>query len=224
YWWGEGVARPRGPSPFLIEARDRCLAGAGVVDVWAARPPDGAANPTAERVARAGWPSDPRGGRRAAQQDGAARLRAARRATRPTAERVARAVWPSAPLGERRSAMEEGAALVRAALRAKTPPPVPDELPEPEREEARRWVYEVDLLLAERARRRRRDVTEVALPSHLSVSQLVALHRDPAALARALRRPLPAAPNPYARRGTAFHLWLEQRFGASGLLDIDELP
>ncbi|MFS8478251.1 MAG: ATP-dependent DNA helicase [Micromonosporaceae bacterium] len=186
YWWGEGVARPRGPSPFLIEVRDRCLAGAGVVDVWAARPPDGATNPTAERVARAVWPSD--------------------------------------PLGERRSAMEEGAALVRAALRAKTPPPVPDELPEPEREEARRWAYEVDLLLAERARRRRRDVTEVALPSHLSVSQLVALHRDPAALARALRRPLPAAPNPYARRGTAFHLWLEQRFGASGLLDIDELP
>jgi DNA helicase-2/ATP-dependent DNA helicase PcrA len=186
YWWGEGVARPRGPSPFLVEVRDRCLAGAGVVDVWAAGPAEGATNPTAERVARAVWPSD--------------------------------------PLGERRPAMEEGAALVRAALRAKTPAPAPDELPEPEREEARRWAYEVDLLLAERARRRRRDVTEVALPSHLSVSQLVTLHRDPAALARALRRPLPAAPNPYARRGTAFHLWLERRFGASRLLDIDELP
>jgi DNA helicase-2/ATP-dependent DNA helicase PcrA len=32
------------------------------------------------------------------------------------------------------------------------------------------------------------------------------------------------APNPHARRGTAFHAWLEQRFGAVGLLDIDELP
>jgi DNA helicase II / ATP-dependent DNA helicase PcrA len=31
-------------------------------------------------------------------------------------------------------------------------------------------------------------------------------------------------PNPHARRGTAFHAWLEQRFGAVGLLDIDDLP
>ncbi|TDC00394.1 ATP-dependent helicase, partial [Micromonospora fluostatini] len=31
-------------------------------------------------------------------------------------------------------------------------------------------------------------------------------------------------PSPYARRGTAFHTWLEQRFGADRLLDLDELP
>ena len=31
-------------------------------------------------------------------------------------------------------------------------------------------------------------------------------------------------PDPYARRGTAFHAWLEQRFGADRLLDLDELP
>ncbi|MCO7222472.1 PD-(D/E)XK nuclease family protein, partial [Klenkia sp. PcliD-1-E] len=41
---------------------------------------------------------------------------------------------------------------------------------------------------------------------------------------RRLRRPLPAAPAPLARRGTAFHLWLEQRFGTSRLIDLDELP
>ena len=35
---------------------------------------------------------------------------------------------------------------------------------------------------------------------------------------------MPAAPDPYARRGTAFHAWLEQRFGADRLLDLDELP
>jgi DNA helicase-2/ATP-dependent DNA helicase PcrA len=29
---------------------------------------------------------------------------------------------------------------------------------------------------------------------------------------------------PYARRGTAFHAWLEQRFGSVRLIDIDELP
>ncbi len=35
---------------------------------------------------------------------------------------------------------------------------------------------------------------------------------------------MPTEPNPYARRGTAFHAWLEQRFGADRLLDLDELP
>ena len=36
--------------------------------------------------------------------------------------------------------------------------------------------------------------------------------------------PLPYPPNPVARRGTAFHVWLEKRFGSRALLDVDELP
>ena len=47
---------------------------------------------------------------------------------------------------------------------------------------------------------------------------------DPAELARRLRRPLPQQPARHARRGTAFHQWLEQRWSAQTLLDIDELP
>jgi DNA helicase-2/ATP-dependent DNA helicase PcrA len=65
---------------------------------------------------------------------------------------------------------------------------------------------------------------DVELPTHLSVSQLVILRRDPAELARSIRRPVPFAPAPLARRGTAFHAWLERRFGAQRLLDLDELP
>ena len=64
----------------------------------------------------------------------------------------------------------------------------------------------------------------MALPGQLSVSQLVALRRDPGALARRLRRPLPSKPAPLARRGTAFHAWLEQRWSVQPLLDIDDLP
>jgi DNA helicase-2/ATP-dependent DNA helicase PcrA len=56
------------------------------------------------------------------------------------------------------------------------------------------------------------------------VSQLVDLDGDPHELARALRRPLPRRPAPEARRGTAFHRWLEQRWRAQPLLDVDELP
>ncbi|MET0492548.1 MAG: ATP-dependent DNA helicase [Actinoplanes sp.] len=88
-----------------------------------------------------------------------------------------------------------------------------------------RWRREAKILLAERDERARNDgPLEVALPSHLSVSQLVVLRRDPQALARSLRRPLPQRPAPYARRGTAFHAWLEQRYGSVRLLDVDELP
>jgi DNA helicase-2/ATP-dependent DNA helicase PcrA len=96
---------------------------------------------------------------------------------------------------------------------------------EQDRADIARWRREAALLLAERAERAQRDgPLEVALPGHLSVSQLVVLRRDPQALARSLRRPLPRPPAPYARRGTAFHAWLEQRFGAVRLLDVDELP
>ncbi|HEX6346151.1 ATP-dependent DNA helicase [Umezawaea sp.] len=85
------------------------------------------------------------------------------------------------------------------------------------------WSRDVDVLLAERAAAANRR-ERVTMPEHLSVSQLVELAADPDQLARRLRRPLPFPPNPMARRGTAFHTWLEKRFGASRLLDIDELP
>ncbi|AGL20789.1 UvrD/REP helicase [Actinoplanes sp. N902-109] len=91
--------------------------------------------------------------------------------------------------------------------------------------EIARWRREATLLLAEREERARREgPLDVAVPAHLSVSQLVVLRRDPQLLARSLRRPLPARPAPHARRGTAFHTWLEQRYGAVRLLDLDELP
>ena len=89
------------------------------------------------------------------------------------------------------------------------------------------WDEEIALLLAERdelSRRRRSAVRDVELPPRLSVSQLVQLRRDPAALARELRRPLPQEPVAIRRRGTRFHLWLEQRWGQQRLLDIEELP
>jgi DNA helicase-2/ATP-dependent DNA helicase PcrA len=79
-------------------------------------------------------------------------------------------------------------------------------------------------LLAERNRLRATGVIEVELPRHLSVTQLVELERDPVRLARELRRPVPRPPAPLARRGTAFHTWLEQRWEAQTLLDLDELP
>ncbi|MFV2100044.1 ATP-dependent helicase [Micromonospora sp. LOL_024] len=144
-------------------------------------------------------------------------------AVNPTAEVVLRAEWPADPLGVRRPTLTGAAALVRRFLTEGDTDRSDDETAaDPE---VARWRREADLLLAERAELSRHSgPVDVALPAHLSVTQVVALRRDPAALARALRRPLPTEPNPYARRGTAFHAWLEQRFGADRLLDTDELP
>jgi DNA helicase-2/ATP-dependent DNA helicase PcrA len=122
--------------------------------------------------------------------------------------------WPNDPLGSRRSDVERAAELVRVAMSA----------PDPDAGTVAEWREAADLLLAEIARRRPTGEREVELPHALSVTQLQLLHRDPAALARRLRRPMPQAPAPAARRGTRFHAWLEAHWGRAGLLDIDELP
>jgi DNA helicase-2/ATP-dependent DNA helicase PcrA len=124
--------------------------------------------------------------------------------------------WPADPLGARREAVAEGARLVRAGL---APVSTASDLHVPH---AEGWQREIDVLLAERDARCA--AQRVVLPAHLSVSQLVELAEDPSALAARLRRPLPFPPNPMARRGTAFHAWLERRFGSTRLIDHDELP
>lgn len=138
----------------------------------------------------------------------------------PTAENPIVAVgrsahWPDDRLGVRRPGIEDGAEMVRAAL-ADVDASTAGEDPEG-------WAADVEHLLADRAEPAA-DVTAVALPGHLSVSRLVDLATDREEFVRRLRRPLPHRPNPFARNGTAFHAWLERRYGATRLLDLDELP
>jgi DNA helicase-2/ATP-dependent DNA helicase PcrA len=155
--------------------------------------------------------------------------------TPPSAVRDSR--WPYDGMAARRAQVEAGAAVVRVARArladdAETLPfELPDllEAPTPEVSDAvadagLEWSGDVDLLLAELATRSATRDVVVELPEHLSVSQLVELSRDPQALARRLRRPMPHEPDVLARRGTAFHAWLEQRFGQPALLDVTELP
>jgi DNA helicase-2/ATP-dependent DNA helicase PcrA len=147
-------------------------------------------------------------------------------AANPLIAEAREAQWPLDPFGPypgdrrpgRRENVEAGAALVRAARAGALPDSVPAIGP------AGEWRAHVDRLLAERAALAQGDVIDVVLPQQLSVSQLVELQHDPATLARALRRPLPHRPAPWARRGTAFHTWLEQRWQKQTLLDLDELP
>jgi ATP-dependent DNA helicase UvrD/PcrA len=136
--------------------------------------------------------------------------------------------WPADPLAGRRALIERGAGRVLAALdRLHTSDPGGEagQLAVSQRSPlAKLWERDVELLLAERAAAAQVGVIEVTMPDQLSVSDVVALSADPGELARRLRRPLPQQPAKQARRGTAFHSWLEQRWAAESLLDIEDLP
>lgn len=150
-------------------------------------------------------------------------------ATNPLADEIVSAAWPRDILGERRDAVAAAARMVLDAVAERDAPALFDAPADDasasaaDDVEITAWRAEVAALLAEHHRTNQAQV-DVELPAHLSVSQLVELDADEAAFARRLRRPVPFQPNPTARRGTAFHAWVERWFGATRLLDIDELP
>ncbi|WP_280342861.1 ATP-dependent helicase [Nocardia neocaledoniensis] len=142
-------------------------------------------------------------------------------AVNPFADNPPTAQWPRDPLGARRDPIEQGAALVRAALddlRSRPTEPEDDDADDPEG-----WATDVDALLAEFTAAELAD-QQVELPGQLPATALVELRADPTRLAARLRRPLPYPPNPMARRGTAFHAWVQSWFGTEQLLGLDELP
>ncbi|WP_298088856.1 ATP-dependent DNA helicase [uncultured Corynebacterium sp.] len=123
--------------------------------------------------------------------------------------------WPAVPSPEARTALGEAAALVAEAAAGDAIEPIDGDL-------SRTWEDEVSLLLEER-RRADAEAVSVPMPVQLSTSEYQALRSDPVAFARRRARPLPYKPNRFARRGTAFHAWLENRFGTATLLDDDDL-
>ncbi|MGW4481808.1 ATP-dependent helicase [Rhodococcus triatomae] len=208
--WGEAGATPKGPSEFLEEMRAVVTSAAehgralGVVEHWEPDPEAESANPLTADVVVAEWPRDPLGDRRPGVSRGADLVLAA--------------------LAELGAATGTRNAEPAVSLRGDVDRPAgeDDSLGGPDRD-PEGWAADVDALLAERAARAAARA-EVTLPGQLSVSQLVDLAASPDELAARLRRPLPFPPNPLARRGTAFHAWVERRFGATRLLDMDELP
>ena len=85
------------------------------------------------------------------------------------------------------------------------------------------WERDVSALIEEHEQATTGDVP-VIIPGELTASDVVALKADPEQFARRARRPVPFKPNTYAKRGTAFHEWLEEFYGARPLLTEDELP
>lgn len=139
----------------------------------------------------------------------------------------------------RRAAMEAAAQRVRGILEAGAGKPVPAEVAGdrsvpgqgnsplsgagPQLSGAAAgWAREAALLLERRARKS--SGRDVHLPTHISASTLVDLGDDPNAVVGRLRRPVPREPGMSARKGTAFHSWVEEYFGTAGMLDLGEAP
>ncbi|MFD3506473.1 ATP-dependent helicase [Nocardia sp. NPDC058666] len=144
-------------------------------------------------------------------------------AVNPFADNPPTAQWPRDPLGNRRDPIEQGAALVRDALDQLRSTPADSEDTDTPEDDPEGWVNDVDALLAEFTAAELAE-QQVELPGQLPATALVELRADPARLAARLRRPLPYPPNPMARRGTAFHAWVQSWFGTEQLLGLDELP
>jgi DNA helicase II / ATP-dependent DNA helicase PcrA len=230
YWWGEGTS-PLGPSLFLDEIRAACEAGAGTVAQWAPPPEDEATNPALAEPEPVLWPLSPAGSRYEAVRE-AAELVGRARATLAAAA-LAEGSLADGGLGEDGLAygglaaggllgpagggpggLTEGAGDGAAAAGL---------LGERDLLLAQAWERDTAILLAEREERRSDAAAAVSLPGRLSVSSLVTMAADPAELARQIRRPMPRPPAPQARRGTAFHQWLEERFGQQRLIDATDL-
>jgi DNA helicase-2/ATP-dependent DNA helicase PcrA len=205
YWWGE-AASPLGPSLFLEEVHAACADGPGTVARWAPPPEDGAQNPALAEPAVVSWPPAGEGPRHAA--------------VREAATLVEREL---ARLEEPEGAEPDGAEPEGAEPDGAEPDGAGGELSEADRALAHAWSRDAGLLLRELSERRAGTGAAVSLPAQLSVSSLVTMAADPDRLAQQIRRPMPRPPVPQARRGTAFHRWLEQRFGQQRLIDPTDL-
>ncbi|MCH6469582.1 ATP-dependent DNA helicase [Sinomonas terrae] len=198
--WSASRTKPAGPSVFLSELRDAAEDHGFNVLAWAEDGDLPDENPLHAEPEVAVWPYDPLEG----PLDAATGMR--------------RSLAPG-----RRAPLEQAAAAVLAALH--NAPQADDDdggaAAFTRTPRVARWLREADLLLAEREREV--DDDGVRLPEHLSASSLVALGEDPDAVVRQLRRPVPRRPGMAARRGTAFHAWIEEYFAQSAMLDLEGL-
>lgn len=138
---------------------------------------------------------------------------------------VALAAWKT-PGGEDPLAQQMRRAAAEAVLAELARPgllEIDAELSTEERELVESWDHDIPLLL-DQARTESAAERAVRLPRALSASDLIRLAEDPDAFALDVARPIPRPPAPAARRGTAFHAWVESRFGQQPLLLPEDLP
>ncbi|WP_285240790.1 ATP-dependent DNA helicase [Pseudarthrobacter sp. MEB009] len=165
------------------------------------------ASPLTLETEIATWPYDPLEGPVDPRTGGRLRLSRGRRAMMEAAAARVVAALPAVAAGEELHSPADAGKPTPASLPAGP---------------AAGWAREAALLLERRSRRSHGQ--DVHLPSHISASTLVDLGEDPSAVLSRLRRPVPREPGMSARKGTAFHAWVEDYFGTTGMLDLREAP
>jgi DNA helicase-2/ATP-dependent DNA helicase PcrA len=221
--WTSARSRPMEPSPFLAELHMAAPTEGFEVMAWAEGEAVPEENPLRTEAERSVWPYDPLEGPVDAATGRRRSLRPGRRAA---AESAAAAVLAEihrlAPGGDGGGKLAARAAKGTAdGARARQDGHATQGSETRQGGRAAAWAREAELLLAHRAEAQ--DETAVRLPEHVSASTLVALGEDPAAVVRQLRRPVPRRPGTSARRGTAFHAWVEEYYGSSAMLDLEGL-
>ncbi|MEI6648990.1 MAG: ATP-dependent DNA helicase [Actinomycetes bacterium] len=135
--------------------------------------------------------------------------------TNPARENPKSGAWPR--VNSRREAILQSAELVSSAQ-----PLDLDQIDFGSLDDIHRSLAEdAQAIIAEATRRR--DPAKVYLPSRLSVSSLIQLKEDPLEFAVNIRRPMPNHIDKYARRGTAFHAWVERKFVSPVLIEDEFL-
>lgn len=158
-------------------------------------------NPFREEPVQALWPYDPLEGASKVRGETAEPIRAGRRAALEAAAASVEAAMDSLTAGGR-SAETDAAPLTPAG---------------------RDWRHEATLLMrAHEGEDGQPDA--LAAPKHVRASLFVELATDTEAVLRQLRRPVPRRPGIAARKGTAFHAWVEEHYGNTGMLDLGEFP
>ncbi|NUL46329.1 ATP-dependent helicase [Cellulosimicrobium funkei] len=206
--WRGATKTPSTPSPFLNELLEATDGVNVVTGAWTMPEEIGEENPFANRKLVAWWPFDPLNGpevfvmnpQAPDNLDQATALPPRSRPRREAVQQAAQWVRSSAPLEAdveaREGRQNEGGGLTDLARQVE-------------------WVLERSAPVNHRG-------SVVELPGHVSASTFVEMANDPEALARQLRRPMPRPPAHAARRGTAFHAWVEDHFGSTGMLDFDD--
>ena len=198
HWWGPTQVKPRGPDAFLSTVHEACIDGHGEVVHWAAAPAEDDTNPEAPSSREpAAWPPAPDPVRRA-------QLTAVADAVRSVS-----AMQPAIPELDPGAAISSGRGGSAAS--------------DADLARIREWDV-LSAALVEEARARHARDRVVRLPDAVSASLLMRALADPDAVAVDIVRPMPQPPAPAARRGTAFHAWVESRYGQQSLLDPDDLP
>lgn len=201
--WGSGK-KPLQPSPFISEL---LMLAEGAqqsarISLWSPDPEEDAQNPTSAGAESAQWPYDPLNGPEIQGRPGAVK-RVGRRGnvgrSAAAVDSEQEAIRASGLTPEQLSALVGGSEFLASHPR---------------------WGLETSVLLAQE--QVESDQLRVELPPHISASRLVALSEDPEKVTRAMRRPVPTKPGMAARKGTAFHTWIEDFFGTTGQLDFEE--